>query len=157
MKSPFTESECIIQEAWKDGRCPIINGIIYGNGKIKPLNITYVHDEKVPKYNISYGGESADMWLADRGDVKWTYITQLFETHDEQSSMRISCGEGGMGADGYVALSKGEDDALVWVAFFDRSNPFTEVRVSGATVYAKTTLDNVWQFPIAEPQSATIE
>lgn len=156
---PYNEEniESIVQTAWKDESCPIINGIVFGTGLVKPLNVDFTHDTKGPRYELSVG-ENTDVGILKKSNLlEWTYITQLFERVDDKRGIRLSCGEGGMGADGFVAVSKIQDDHLIWIAFFDCSNPFIKVDIYENMVVGVTTLDNAWSFPFDTPEKVTVE
>lgn len=67
----------------------------------------------------------------------------------------ISGGEGSNGSEGFLAL-RSADGALVWVAYFQTSNPFTGARVEGDRVIAETNLGHRWSFPIGDPARVTV-
>ena len=64
-------------------------------------------------------------------------------------------GNGAFGSDGFVALL-GSDSAVRWLAFFDFSNPFTAVSLSGGRVCATNNLGELWAFPVSEPWNIEI-
>ncbi len=69
---------------------------------------------------------------------------------------RVSCGEGGWGGEGFVAVSRFEDDYLLWMAFFDVSNPFEKINVRENVISGVTNLGNTWRFPIDNPERLSI-
>ena len=154
------QSGQIIQKAWKEEKCPIINGIIFGNGKVVLLDVEDFHSiirKRMQKKSIKVISHSDLNELEDTNRLEWSYITELFEINDSSRGIRISCGEGGMGADGFVAVTQEGTDVLEWIAFFDISNPFMEIHIHDNEIIATTNLGDKWHFLMNKPESVYIE
>jgi hypothetical protein len=156
MKITQENIQSAIQELWREEKCPILNGVIYGTGKTVSMYLPSVPREVNVLLDLKEieRGE-IDSFLKKKPDFA-TSITQLGESFSNSNDLRASCGEGSFGADGYVALSSINDDRLIWIIFFDDSNPFIEVIFSGANIKALTTLDTEWTIPIDTPERMVV-
>ena len=56
-------------------------------------------------------------------------VTELASCDYAVAGLRLVCGEGAMGSDGFVAAVRPSDGALAWVAFFDCSHPFSAISI----------------------------
>ena len=65
----------------------------------------------------------------------------------------VCCGEGPMGADGFLARLD-PHDVPVWVAFMTRSNPFQQVRVDGTVATFTNNLDRSVAIDLDQPDFA---
>jgi len=73
---------------------------------------------------------------------------------------RIHAGETSEGSEGYVAVCLGNDDDLLWLAFFDFSNPFEwdTLRIIDEQRFAvKTNHRADWTFSFDDPTNITVE
>lgn len=153
---PFKDHEQIIQDKWKDRMCPIVNGITFGNGMIFRLEFQDLEfDDNISPLQVTERMD-VELFTGKFGDY-WTTLTSLCEFRLPQRNLLVYGGEGGFGADGFVALSRISDDYLNWLAFFDDSNPFVEVSINDESVLIGiTTLGDVWQFPLDHPESVKV-
>ena len=156
MNSSRKDTELLIQTAWKDERCPILNGIVFGTGHVKLLHVEFSPKSGGADYTVKEYGTTDIGLLEESKQLTWTYLGQLFETFDKKQGIRISCGEGGMGGDGFVAVSKGTEDWLEWIAFFDCSNPFVEIKALDDEIVGMTNIDNIWRFSLQNPGLITV-
>lgn len=149
-------SEQLVQLKWKTGMCPILNGITFGNGKIVELETYRQSSEDLLQVRIRRTTNVED-FNTSHGDY-WTEITLLCELQIRDKDLEITGGEGGLGSDGFVAVSRILDGYLLRIAFFEDSNPFIQLSVNGdcSEILGVTTLGNVWQFPIAHPEQVKI-
>lgn len=147
------QGELLVQSLWEQQMCPIVNGIVFGDGKIVELD----KEKSGGKQELFRVVNITDIksFVDERGDY-WTAITQLCEFELPQRNLIVRGGEGGFGGDGFVALSRISDSDLIWIAFFDYANPFIEVSMKGDLVVATSTLEYIWQFPIAEPYNGML-
>ncbi len=152
MNDPSVDnSASIIQTAWKDEQCAMINGIVWGSGLMKLLDIDFIHDSKGSIYVINAVKEMDAGELKKSGLLELTDIIQLAELFENEKGIRISCGEGGWGGEGFVAVSRIEGDYLIWIAFFDVSNPFVKISFHENEIFGVTNLGNTWKFPVDAP------
>ncbi len=149
-------SESIIQAAWRDERCPIMNGIVWGSGSMRLFDMEFSYDSNAYKYTILEEVVTDVAVLKEKGELDWTYLIQLAELNRVEEGIRLSCGEAGWGGDGFVAVSRIEDDYLLWMAFFDVSNPFEKINVRENVISGVTNLGNTWRFPIDNPERFSI-
>ena len=65
-------------------------------------------------------------------------------------------GESDYGSDGFVAVLNLSTKELKWIAFFDSSNPFDNLRLVGNSLYAISTSNYVWEFNLDNPTDISI-
>lgn len=95
---------------------------------------------------------SLESFLAENIEY-WTKLIPLCELHLANHNLIVSGGGGGFGSDGFVAASQSSNDLLVWLAFFDYSNPFIELAEDSKNhVIGKTTLGELWRFDLNSPE-----
>ncbi len=146
-----------IQRQWAGMKCHIINGILYANGDIEWINVDLLPQSGgMTRIQLSSGSPTDVKTLSDEGVLDWAEVAPLCEAIDERRNIRVFAGEGGLGADGFVAVVKVSDSQLEWVAFFENSNPFVEVELRETEVLAKTNLSNTWRFPLDSPAHVTV-
>jgi hypothetical protein len=156
LKENQAESERLIQDIWQDEQCPTINGIIYGTGEILLLDFDRVTEGDDTAVSIRPAGKTnVASFLAEHEDYL-TSITEFCEIQVQEEGVRISCGDGGFGGDGFVAVSRLSDNYLKWIAFFDNSNPFEEVSFAGSQVLAISSHRDKWLFPLAQPEQVSV-
>ena len=138
--------------------CPIVSGIVYANGDVDWINVDLLTlAGGVAHIRLSAGRPTSVGQLADEGELNWTGIETICEAVDSERHIKVVAGEGSMGADGFVALYRPSDNQLIWIAFFENSNPFVDVELGEADVLAKTSLANAWRFPLASPSSVSVD
>jgi len=147
------DSNSDLQKRWLEGYCPIVNGIVHANGKIQRLDVLV--SGRYPSLEVKTEiGESTSLSILEAaGHLEWTGCTPLRKASDPTSDLLVEAGECGMGADGFVAVSRLSTEALVWLAFFDCSNPFISIRIGKNMVLVKSTHGNTWKF---DHQNATL-
>jgi hypothetical protein len=143
-----------ISEAWKEERCPIVNGIFRPDDSVSRL-MRDGNLENGDPVTLRVADQTTVSELERSGGLEWTYLTQLCEFRATSSRYVAVGGEGGMGSDGFVALLE-HDVKLLWLAFFDWSNPFTEVSIKDTVVTAVSSLDTIWRFPVDAPEAVTL-
>src|SRR5258708_31307866 len=149
-------SERLIQEKWKEELCPIISGIICGDGQIHLMDFSRISEGDRTKLELHItGSTNISSFLKVRCDYL-TNITQLCEVRYPKENICIIGGEGGQGSEGFVAVSRLYDNYLEWIAFFEESNPFVSVRLDGPSVIAVSTYDDTWNFPLKHPEHALV-
>jgi NAD(P)H-hydrate repair Nnr-like enzyme with NAD(P)H-hydrate epimerase domain len=86
----------------------------------------------------------------------WTSLIELSSITLQVEGIRLSCGEGGYGSDGFVAASNIDNNHLRWLAFFQRSNPFVAIKLSGGNAIVYSTNKQLWTFPIFKPEHVIV-
>lgn len=147
----------LIQARWREEQCPIIDGVLYDDGRI--FVFEYDLDPERPQMvrSVAIERETSLAEILERDPNAWTFVTELDEQVLEQERMRIICGEGGFGSDGFVAATCLEDGALRWIAFSQRSNPFLRLSFDAGRITAVSSLEIAWTYPIDEPHRVVIE
>ena len=149
-------SEQLVQLKWKTGMCPILNGIIFGDGAIVELETYRSSSEDLLQVRIRRNTDVED-FSTNHADY-WTETISLCELQISDKDLEIIGGEGGFGSDGFVAVSRVSDGYLIWIAFFEDSNPFIQLSVNNncSEILGITTLGKIWQFPIEHPEQVKI-
>ncbi|MGC4064588.1 MAG: hypothetical protein QM784_08080 [Polyangiaceae bacterium] len=155
MADLLTHIDGQIYRAWQEERCPIVNGIFRPDDSVSRLTL------EIDSVNRNFATlklmERTTLSAIERtSEVEWTYLTQLCEFKSITSHYVAIGGEGGFGSDGFVALLE-RDLRLLWLAFFDWSNPFTKVSVEDAVVTATSSLDAIWRFPVDAPELVRVK
>jgi len=135
---------------------PSLNGIIFPNGLIKVLSIK---SEWFPKMSYSLMGlkESTINDLESEGSLYWSNCAVITELTSEKENIKVVAGESDYGSDGFVGVIDLYSKKLIWLAFFNCSNPFDELEIRGEEIYAKSTAGCLWRFKIKNPVDLTIE
>lgn len=136
-------------------KCPGINGISYPNGDVQLIDITV--DWKYPVlYEIKLGLKTSIAELERENKLSWNDCVICDQIVTEEPEIEILCGEGNLGADGFIAVINASDK-LDWVAFFDCSNPFLKLAFKEGIIYAESSLGHIWKLPLQSPHYLTIE
>lgn len=129
---------------------PIINGILYADGKIEHLCISC--DEKHRRY-IEKG-------LVIEEEIYESSIGISAECRSVELDLKVSVGEGSFGGDGFVLAQTLSSDSFLWLIAFDDSNPFISVRIQDDKIVVENNFYEVWEINIKEitdPQIAIIK
>ena len=129
---------------------PIINGILYADGKIEHLCISC--DENHRRY-IEKGSVIEE-------EIYESSIGISAECQSDEFDLKVSVGEGSFGGDGFIYAKTVSSDSFLWLISFDDSNPFITVRISGDKIFVENNLYEVWEINIKEimkPQIAIIK
>lgn len=147
----------LLQVKWQDGLCPIINGVVFSNGRVVLLEFKHERMNGEREVHLRKCGEKSLESVLDGDCSFFTGITELCSVECEGSDKRLVGGEGGMGGDGFVALTSGRGDHLEWIAFFENSNPFIRLACQDGSALAQSTYGDRWSFPITNPEKATVQ
>jgi hypothetical protein len=82
-----------------------------------------------------------------------TSLQVLCDQTYNELDLRIQGGEGSCGSEGFIALSEISTQNLLWLAYFDCSNPFEKVSIEQNKVYAISNLRHIWPFPMKSPEN----
>jgi len=131
-----------------------MNGIMFDSGEIIRLAIRslQVRGAWVKLLDL-VGKTTLDELLKDRPDF-WSSITTLaqVETSSGAFPLRLFCGEGSYGPEGFVAVCRAADEHLNWIAFFEHSNPFEYIEVHGSDALVVNNCQQIWRFPLNHPE-----
>jgi hypothetical protein len=153
---PAVDAELAAQ--WAAERCPVIDGIVFGDGRVKQVLATWRKQEGSRlEMVIEPGAWTTLEDLYGKGSLDWTGIIDRCTVEDPARGIRILGGEGGQGSDGFVAALRSDSGEIVWIAFFTTSNPFEVVQIHGDSVLAMTNLGTWWRFPLDAPERVTLQ
>ncbi|MET0405404.1 MAG: hypothetical protein ABW123_23510 [Cystobacter sp.] len=146
----------LIQEKWQEELCLMTNGVLYSTGELILMECALLTQDGKTHVRARPLARSTLDSVLEFNENPWTFVTELASCSSEEGNLRLSCGEGGMGADGYVAAIRTPDEQIEWIAFFDCSNPFCSVKISDGNAVAVSTHGHVWTFPINRPELLTV-
>jgi hypothetical protein len=146
-----------LQKFWEKEQCPIVNGIIFANGAVMPIEMDSTKRGAGDRRSVLAGAETSLDQLEALGHLSFSFYTEMGEVVDASHSLKAVCGGGGMGGDGFVALLRYPSSQLEWVAFFDFANPFTNIKFSDDRIEAHNNLGETWSFPIDAPEKISIQ
>ncbi|WP_321279993.1 hypothetical protein [Marinifilum fragile] len=136
--------------------CPAINGITYSDGRVIPVKLI-VDWESPINYKIELEKESSIKKIAKNKGLRWNDCAVLSNLTNIEKGIEIFAGEGDYGSDGFLAVINLTNKKLKWIAFFDFSNPFNQLSLNGDVIYAVSTNNCIWKFPLNSPSQFTIE
>jgi hypothetical protein len=149
--------EVDINQQWKNGCCPLINGIALNNGDVYWINIDLTYTDLKPTYNLSEPKQTSLNELVGEGFDEWVSCCPLTNKVIAEKHICVFAGEGGMGADGFVGVEDLDTGNIQWVAFFDCSNPFVEVEIKENILTVTSSYGNHWKFPLDAPQRVQVD
>ncbi len=148
--------ESLIQYQWEKEYCPCVEGILFDTGDIILMRNELLIDKETYVSRVHPLARTTLASFLEFNPDFWTSIGKAASTIWAEGALIISCGEGGSGADGFVAASRISDKHLIWLAFFQSSNPFNEVKVEGTNVIAVSTYGHEWTFPVWHPERVSV-
>lgn len=142
-----------LQELWNARRLPIVSGIFLASGEVCTL-VEGTNDDGRTK--LLKGEVRSIDDISSVNVVPYTSIDVTYQTQFEFGSrcIEVYCGEGGYGSDGFVCVEK--NGAVLWLAFFEYSNPFLNVARDDACVIAKNSCGENWRFSLDLPHEVSI-
>lgn len=146
-----------IQQAWTERRCPIINGIVFASGVIRWIDLDERFEAGRAVSDLCRSGETSIAILEKAEGLRWSDVSIIKEVVCDERGLLIQVGEGSMGGDGFVAALEYSSKRLLWVAFFENSNPFVDVKIEGDLVLATNNHGTYWSFPVHDPSQLIID
>ncbi len=135
---------------------PSLNGIIFPSGAIKILNIEVKWSPQIV-YSIKVQEEESIDTLETKGILHWNDCAVKVDLIDEKKSLEVVAGEGDYGSDGFVGVVDLNSRKLIWLAFFNCSNPFNKLEINDKEIYATSTNNCLWKFRIENPIDIVVE
>jgi len=136
---------------------PVRNGLYLADGTVALLKILMPrenHDSTV----FARVSSSVELGQVDEfRENKTTHLAPLCEQSYVDLNLRIFGGEGAHGSEGFVAVAEITTGHLVWLAYFDCSNPFEKVSFANGVVVAVSNLGHSWHFPLKQPESLMVD
>lgn len=131
----------ILEEKWKAGFGLHIDGIVHATGQVVLCNCVKVKRDSRSFPLASPVGDSTLKSVLRYDDDPWVALTELDRREIAASNLKISCGEGAMGNEGYVAVAALDTGRLIWMAFFTCSNPFESVNIINGEIVAENSYE----------------
>ncbi len=144
-----------IKNFFEHQECPNVNGIIYPDGQIQLINVD-VNWNRNKKYLLQLGGKTSIVELKRENTLSWNDCAILSTENYVDNDIEILAGEGDYGSDGFIAVINSINHELIWLAFFDCSNPFSRTQLNGEKLYAWSTNGTLWQFNLKLPEKIVI-
>ena len=135
--------------------CPTITGIIFPDGTIHRLDIR-MDWKSSKKYTIHVGSQTSIEGLREENELGVNYCGINVTAIDKQHDIEVVAGEGNFGSDGFIAVVGLKTRKLIWLAFFESSNPFDKINIINEEIHATSTLNCVWKFKISSPIQCTV-
>jgi hypothetical protein len=141
-------TEGVVATLARDHQCLSQNGLHYPNDTIALLRFDRPTGQDCVTASVK-NTIAASQVTAGREN--------LFPLHTVAASDRrsVSCGESGWGSAGFVAMRNHQEE-LLWIAFFDFSNPFDRVEEQGRLVIARSTFGAIWTFDHDAPTRVVV-
>jgi hypothetical protein len=146
----------MVQRLWENEQCVAVNGIHLPSDKIVQLDFRVISPEEVASFIV---GETSGADAHARQPNMRSSLGPPYGIAAPEGKV-IVAGDGGSGSDGFVAVCSGAVSNLVWLAFFDFSNPFEEdsVRiVDSRTFSARTEYGAEWLFSFDDPTKIVVK
>ena len=135
--------------------CPIVDGIIFPDSTILLLDVTAAWKPTV-KFKIQTASKTSIADLDRTGKLFWAGCSILDEYDDVQRSIKIVCGEGSYGSDGFLAVINWKTKSTIWMAYFTSSNPFCKVKTEDNQLVAISTIGCAWRFELENPTEVEV-
>ncbi len=137
---------------WSEGEVPVMNGIMVSRGRLHLVRA--IDPPRCLPMSLQLVKE---LDLATLFESDWTIAIPSARACDPISGMIAVGGECGMGSDGFVAVqSSDKPESLLWLAFFDFSNPFDSVRFEEGFLKVTNNLLEEWSFSLTNPWQVKI-
>ncbi len=108
-------------------KSPLINGVVFPDGVVQIVNIAVSWESPV-NYIFTRGPITSLENLSKEKEIAWINCAILVNLVDESLGIDFLAGEADQGSDGFLAAIDHNDRKLLWLAFFDCSNPFNKLK-----------------------------
>ncbi|NED16034.1 hypothetical protein [Streptomyces sp. SID9124] len=136
-----------IERLWEgDYELPAEDGLYFADGRAYDVDIT----PGAPAGLTVLEPFDVDAMLAE--DPSWVTAVGVLAVVELGDGGLLWGGEGGMGADGFLARLTA-DRKLVWAVFFSDSNPFDRIRVTGNVATCHSTAEFELAVDIDDPRN----
>jgi hypothetical protein len=144
------------QQMWEDKLWPIRNGLYFADGTVVLLSILMPWETANKAVSIKISKTVTLEEVEEFGKNETTRIGSNNEQSYPDLNLRVLSGEASHGSEGFVAVTQITTGHLVWLAYFDCSNPFEKVSLVNGIVTAISNLGHAWHLPLAEPATLTV-
>jgi hypothetical protein len=146
-----------IQQMWEDKRWSCRNGLYFQDDTVAPLSILMPWETATKTVSVQVSNRAT----IDRVENIKKNETTRIGSNGEQSypdlNLRVIGGEASHGSEGFVAVTQMTTDRLVWLAYFNCSNPFETVSLVDGIVIAVSNLGHVWRLPLSQPETLAVD
>lgn len=144
-----TGTSSLVQRLWNRNECLYFSGVHYPDDSLVALRFERTSEVHVTS-SVAEKISAADFASRDEN----LRIDLVAEEFPAPGGRVILVGEGSGGSEGFVAVCSKEKANLIWLAFFDFSNPFEEGTfrmVDDQHFAARTNHQAEWLFSIDDP------
>jgi hypothetical protein len=144
----------IVAKLWRESSCLRISGIYRPDDTVARLDFRKVSEDTVQSFVVETRSV-ADVLSEDPENRSHLFVADV----EGPAGTRISAGATNEGSEGFVAVSSDRDSTLLWLAFFDFSNPFergTLRVIDGERFSVRTNCDARWTFSLADPTNVRV-
>jgi hypothetical protein len=146
----------LLEEKWQSGYGLHIDGLVFADGRVVLCDCVKLKRDGRSIPLASPIGDSTLDSILKYDDDPWVALTELDRSEIAESNVKISCGEGAMGNEGYVAVTALDTGRLIWMAFFTCSNPFEALKLVDGEILAENSYEQEWIFPLDHPERVRI-
>lgn len=144
------------ERMWAEKKWPIRNGIYFADDRVVLLDVLMPWETESKKMSVKVDSSLTVQEIKECVENTKTNLASLCEATDSQLKFHIYAGEGAHGSEGFVAVTHRASGNLVWLLYCDCSNPFVELKVESNKILAKSSLDQLWSFPLETPESVVV-
>jgi len=137
---------------WNNERLPIINGIINSDGYIDNIHIDFDENNNCQRILVKGGRCRIESFFLEKASIGFTNILIYDEITNHEKNIKIYCGGGGYGGEGFI-VAESIDLGVKWIAYFEESNEFLRCEINGNTIIAYNNCNEKWTFDIDIPSN----
>ncbi len=135
--------------------CYSVNGIQFPDGAVHCLRVTLA-GKGWDEYTVEAGAQTTLQQLETAGAMSGNSCAVMAQLTDAATGFHIMAGECNWGSDGFVAVLDGRTRRLMWLAWFDCSNPFHALTLHDGALQATSTSGCTWTFPLHAPANCFV-
>lgn len=142
-----------IDDKWELKQLPIINGIIHSDNRVQLFEM----NENSGKRNVSFYKTCNINELNLDLELEVSKVIINDEIMSEDGKLKVMCGEGSFGGDGFIVLYSLIEERVIWILFSEVANPFIKVELLDNEVVALNNLDENWIISLANEKEVKIQ
>jgi hypothetical protein len=146
-----------LQTKWREGRCPLVRGIIHGDGRVTTVRVSFVDPDDASSYTLVIDDIADIECDKQKNEGDWIAFSEFYEVSDYRRALRVGCGETSFESEGFVAVSHPPSGELIWLALIDGAGPFFECRLGSDVISVRSEHDVWWHFPLGFPERLVID
>ncbi|MEA4907408.1 MAG: hypothetical protein GYA17_17750 [Chloroflexi bacterium] len=147
----------LTQVKWEQSQCRAEEGIFFGNNRA--LLLGKIEDDPDHfHYEVCQHTSLPVLMTAQPQD--WAELMECAGCRIEQDGMLVTAGQGNGEGDGYIAVSRKDDNWLVWLIHINDAEDMIELSVEGKTIHALSQhypIAYEWTIAIDDPESIRAE